>query len=333
MPASAYVTEQGAVIRREGRRFLVTKGEETLFELPAWRVERVLIFGAVQVTTQAMAFFLDEGVDLVFFSSNGRYRGQLVGPMSANVYLRLAQYGRLNQDAARLSFGRAVVTAKLANARALLLRYQRNHPGVAFSEELEELDRCICGAQRAASLQELTGVEGQGTAAYFRAYGRMLTRDFRFERRTRRPPRDPVNAALSLGYALLTAEIVGALYHVGLDPYVGLYHQPHYGRPSLALDLCEEFRHPVVDMLVLEVLNRGILAGEDFTEDADGEGVRLSQDGLKAFLAQYERRVTKEFRDRETGQLLTIRALIRRQARALASFVLGRTDYHPFRIR
>jgi len=331
--ACVYLTEQGAVLRREGKRFLVTKGGEALFEIPAWRVERVLVFGAVQVTTQALAFLLDQGADLVFFSLGGRYRGQLVGPASANVHLRLAQYERLRQEESRLAFGRAVVAAKLGNARALLLRYQRNHPGADFSCEVAELTACLEEAGRAAALAELTGIEGRGTAAYFRAYARMFTREARFERRTRRPPADPVNAALSLGYSLMAAELVGALYQVGLDPYIGFYHGPHYGRPSLALDLMEEFRHPVVDMLVLDLFNRGILDRGDFLEDEEERGVRLSPEGLRVFLEQYDRRLTRRFKERETGHQVSMRQLFRRQARTLASFVMGRTGYHPFRVR
>lgn len=288
--AALYVVEQGAVVQKEGERLVVRKEGRPLASVPVFKVDSVVVFGGVQVSTQAVALLLANGVELAFMSVDGRLKGRLMPAESRNVLLRLQQYQRYHDADFRLKLGRAVVRGKLANARALVLRYLRNHPEAPLVGPLRSLEDSLAQVDTAADLDSLRGIEGRGAAAYFTAFARMLTGELKFSGRSRRPPGDPVNALLSLGYSLLTHEVFGAVAARGLDPYLGFYHDVRYGRPALALDLVEEFRAPVVDRMVLSLVNRRVLGPDDFEEGEEG-GVFLTKEGFRRFLATYEERL------------------------------------------
>ncbi|MDR7588022.1 MAG: CRISPR-associated endonuclease Cas1 [Armatimonadota bacterium] len=288
--AALYVVEQGAVVQKEGERLVVRKDGRSLANVPVFKVDSVVVFGGVQVSTQAMALLLARGVELAFMSMDGRLKGRLMPVESRNVLLRLQQYERYHDPAFRLELARAVVRGKLLNARALILRYQRNHPDAPLDEPLGALEDSLARIDSAGDLDSLRGMEGRGTAAYFTAFARMVTGELRFSGRSRRPPGDPVNALLSLGYSLLTQEMFGAIAARGFDPYLGFFHDVRYGRPALALDLVEEFRAPVVDRMVLALVNRRVFGPADFEEGTEG-GVFLTKDAFRRFLAAYEDRL------------------------------------------
>ena len=325
-----YITQQGAVLKKTSRRLVVYKGEEKIAEVPVIKVDRVMIFGNVQVTAPTVAFLLDSCVDLCYLSSRGRYRGRLVAAESKNVLLRIAQYERYLDDDFQLQISKALVAAKIKNALGLIRRYRRRYPELDFSQEMASLDDALNGIESRTQVSSLLGVEGHATAVYFRAFGRMFRQDeMSFTKRTRRPPKDPVNSLLSFGYTLVTNEILSFLFAVGFDPYIGHLHSLGYGRPSLALDMTEEFRHPVVDRFTLYLVNKDIISSTDF-DDRGEVGFFLTQDALKQYFHHYEKRISQTFRDGITEENVSYRGLFRRQAYRLAKSIQTGELYEPY---
>jgi CRISPR-associated protein Cas1 len=326
--ATLYITEQGAKLTRESHRLLVIRGDEVLLDVPVIKVERVLIFGYAQITTQALELLLNEGVSTSFLSMDGRLKGTLEAIGSKNIPLRMKQYERSRDPEFCLSLAKRIVTGKIRNQKRLVQRFAHNRPAEDFAVALRDMDIMLGAVERRTAIGGLMGVEGRATAVYFEAYGRMFNQESRFEKRSRRPPRDPVNSLLSLGYTLLSNEYFSAVAAVGLDPYLGFFHQIDYGRPSLALDLVEELRHPLVDMLTLDVFNRKILQTSDFCQQAGG--FYLTSDARKKYLAKYERRMTIKFKHPRRGENTTVRSIIREQVLEMARAIKSEKDYESF---
>jgi len=330
--ATLYVTEPGARIEKEYRRLLVTKDDDTLLAVPLGRVSEVVLVGTVGATTPALLMLLDEGIPLSFVTRTGQLRGRLAPPSPKNLPLRHAQYDRARDPAFCLAVGRAIVDGKLRNSRALAYRMRRARPQIA-AEWLERIERAVEAVAQAGDLDTLRGVEGSAAKAYFEVLRQALRPEMTFEKRTRRPPRDPVNALLSLGYTLLTQNLITACEVVGLDPYDGFFHADKYGRPALALDLVEEFRGPVVDSVVQLVVNKRVVGPGDFEEGREG-GIYLSNRGLRKFLEQYTHRLNTEIVHPYHERRLTYQRVFEVQARLLAKTIQGELDrYVPFRVR
>ncbi len=257
--ATIYLTEQGSKLSKTSKRLVIEKDGQTLLEIPEFKVERVLIFGNVQITTQAMAFLLDNGIEVSFLSLYGKYRGRLSPVESKNAQLRIHQYQKHLDAEFKVSLAKSIVHAKLNNGRELLMRYARNHPEIDFSQDKTEMEDCISRLDHKESVNSVMGVEGAAASVYFEAFGKMLRKELGFEGRQRRPPKDPVNALLSLGYTLIGNEMHSLICAVGFDPYIGFFHGIDYGRPSLALDLIEPFRHAIIDRFTLYLVNNFFL--------------------------------------------------------------------------
>ena len=206
--------------------------------------------------------------------------------------------------------------------------------GSTVAQHLERLAAAVAEARRAADLAALRGMEGMGSKAYFAVYRACLRPGFTFDKRTRRPPRDPVNALLSLGYTMLGEAVATALEVVGLDPYEGFYHADKYGRPALALDLLEEFRGPVADSVVLTLINKRMLQPDDFTEPEANGGVYLSRHGLALFLREFSDRLQAVLTHPLAGRPLTYQKCLEVQARQAAKVIMGEEpEYRPLRVR
>lgn len=287
--AFLYLMEQGSVLRKSGDRFLVEKQDEVILDLPYHKLETVLLFGNVQVTTQALAELLEKGVNLSLFSRQGSYRGSLAPPRGKNVELRISQFEAFRDRTRALAIAREIVAAKIANGLAVLDRYRRHNEVDAGFEThrtaLEEASRTCRGAENTAALD---GVEGAAAHSYFEAVMQFNKSGMSWPGRQKHPAPDPLNAMLSLVYTLIMHELTGLLEGAGLDPYLGFLHQIDYGRPSLALDLMEPFRHPVGDRLALNLVNRRVVEADDFQGAGEHPGVFLSPKALKRFLAEYE---------------------------------------------
>jgi len=330
--ATMYVTEQGARIEKEYRRLLVTKHDEVLLAVPLGRVSEVVLVGWVGATTPALLMLLDAGVPLSFVTRTGKLRGRLTPPSPKNLPLRHAQYDRARDPVFCLAVGRAIVDGKLRNSRALAYRIRRSRPQIAAAW-LERIERAVAAVAQADDLDTLRGIEGAAAKTYFQVLRGALRPEMTFEKRTRRPPRDAANALLSLGYTLLTQNLMTACEVVGLDPYDGFFHADKYGRPALALDLVEEFRGPVVDSVVQLVINKRMIGPEDFT-GRPGGGIYLSDRGLHKFLRQYTHRLNTAILHPRYGRRLTYQRIFEVQARLLAKTIQRELDtYPPFRVR
>jgi len=327
--ATLYITEQHSIIRKTSDRLIVEKNKEVLLEVPCLKLDTVLIYGNVQVTTQALAEMLDHGIELAILSLSGQLRGQLTPPKAKNMPLRMRQYETSRSEGFCLRIAREIVRAKIANQAAVLRRLRQNRPELIPLDAITKLDRAAAGVERAGSIEALLGVEGGAAAGYFQALGPAVPAEIGFDNRNRRPPRDPFNALLSFGYVLAGNELQALLDAMGFDPYLGFYHQIDYGRPSLALDLLEEFRAPLVDRLALSLFNRRIFQAKDFTETPE-RGSRLHRESLKRFFPLYEEELTSPFQ--VDGEALTFRQLFRRQAERLARTLIEEEPYRAFRL-
>lgn len=240
----------------------------------------------------------------------------------------MRQYDVARAEAECLAFACELVRAKIENSAAVLKRFRANHPDALPVAAVAEVERAAAAIDRVSSLDALRGVEGTDTARYFQAFEAVVPAELGFSGRNRRPPRDPVNALLSFGYVLVGNEIQSLLDGMGFDPYLGFYHQLDYGRPSLAFDLLEEFRAPLVDRWTAALLNRGVLAREAFA-GSEKEGVLLTRQGMMRYFPAYEAELTTPFLI--DGEPLTFRQLFRRQAERLAR-ALTEGAYRGFRL-
>ena len=329
-----YVTEPGAGVYCRGERLQVKRRKEVLAEVHLYELEQVILMGQIALSAPAMNTLLERGVDTVLLSTHGRYRGRLVGPARLNVVLRQKQFKRYEDEPFRLGVARAVVEGKLRNMRTLLMRLARRR-SVDVKAVAHLLRRSIQQVGKVDNAESLRGIEGAGTAAYFGALGAFLPEELHFKGRNRRPPKDPANALLSFGYALLANSVEGAIYVAGLDPYLGFLHVVDYGRPSLALDLMEEFRPVLVDALVLDLANHGRVRSEDF-EARDG-GVFLQGEGRKRLIEGYQRRLEERVAypvSAERVERISYRRCLEYQVRRLARVVLGEeAEYKAFLVR
>ncbi len=359
--AVAYVIEQNASIIREGERLIVKKGDTILHSLHLFKLEQLVLFGNVSITPPAMASLLKGDVDTVFMSRNGYYRGRLQPLFSKNITLRCEQFKKMVDEGFRTEAARAIVIGKLVNMRTMLLRLNRSREDAGLDDNILSIKSLIPKSAVADGLDSLRGYEGRGTAVYFEGFSKgFLAEGVEFKKRVRRPPTDPVNALLSLGYTLLFNSVMAAVSLVGFDPYLGCLHTVDYGRPSLALDLMEEWRPVIVDSLVLGVFNLKTITRDDFvlggtgdiedgedrlndewpTEGHDVENekpkasVRLTDSGFRKFIAQFERKMNEKIRFHITDRQLSYRDCLREQVRHFSRYLKGEeSKYQPISLR
>lgn len=327
--AFVYLTRQGASVRRRGRSLIVEVDGKQESELEVHRIDALCIFGRAHLTTPAVELLLRNGVETAFLTKAGRLKGQLTPARPRNITLRLAQFQRFLDVQERLAMSRKIVGAKLGNALGVLKRFASNHPGALPAEAMGAVADACLRAGTIGDLAGLRGVEGAGSRAYFQAFRSMNLSELAFDGRSSRPPRDPVNALLSFGYVLLGNEIQHLLDAVGLDPYLGFYHEPVDRRASLAVDLIEELRHPLIDRFVLTQVNRKVFSLADFRGCGDrpsAAGVRLSPIALNRFLASYDEWMNRPGR----GDAKAPRRIVRRQIELLADWLRNDQDYQPY---
>jgi CRISPR-associated protein Cas1 len=327
-----YLNTQGVRVGKSGAVLQVKEDRTVLQEVRIGEICQVSLMGNIQITTQAVQALCEAGVPVCYFSMGGWFYGITVGLNVKNVFLRRSQFRLSDAEYFALAFARRLVAGKIRNQRTLL---QRNHvePNRATLAAMKEMaDR----AEMARSLEELLGLEGNGARLYFGDFGGMIKPGegqeaadlpFDFEGRNRRPPRDPVNALLSLGYSLLAKDLTVACYAVGFDPYIGFYHQPRFGRPALALDLMEPFRPLIVDSAVLSAINGGMVTSRDFVRV--GGSVALTASGRKAFFRAYELRMDTLVTHPLFDYRVSYRRLLEIQSRLLARVLEGEIGEYP----
>jgi CRISPR-associated protein Cas1 len=330
--ATMYVTEQGARIEKEYRRILVTKDDVVLMRVPLVRVSHIVLVGRVGTTTPALLALLRADVGLSLIGQTGRLRGRLMPPTGKNIPRRHAQYAQAQDPVFCLEIARAIVGGKLCNQRTMARRICRNHPEIDEAS-VKALDEAEESVEDATSLAELRGLEGLGARAYFQILRQAIPAGWGLERRARRPPPDPANALLSLGYTLLGQNMITAAEIVGLDPYDGFFHADKHGRPALALDLVEEFRSIIADSVMLTLINKEMLTLDDFRPGPKG-GVYLKPKALKTFFRQYGTRIHTRVTHPTVKHRLTYQQCFEVQARLLTKVIEGkRPTYEPFLTR
>ncbi|HCF58211.1 MAG TPA: CRISPR-associated endonuclease Cas1 [Myxococcales bacterium] len=332
---TAYIAQTGASLRRQGGLLQVFVKREKVAELPARELEQLVLLGNVVLTPAALDLVVERGIDTVMLTMSGRFRGRIVGGPSHNVKLRLAQYGVMSEPARCLSLAQRVVEAKVFNQRALLMRFARSHGKPPRIEDAaRRIEAVRVRSRLSQTLDEVRGCEGAASAVYFGVFGELIrVEGFRFDGRNRRPPMDPVNALLSLGYTLLLNAVEAAINIVGLDPYLGALHAPEAGRPSLACDLVEEHRAPLIDALVVAAINQGAIQPGDFEESGPGEPVVMRREAVRAVVELFERRMERQVRYEPQQRKLSWRQVLEQQARRLAREVLGEKEYEGVRMR
>ncbi len=318
-----YVIQQGAKLRLENRRLRVELDGEMLDSIPLAHLSQVVLFGNISLTTPAMGALMDQGIEVIFLTQDGAYRGRLVGSVTPHVPLRRAQYSRLNDPGFVLAMAKGFVEAKLRHQRTLLQRHNRAPQGSGRRDDPEIVAACdqigqaIEAIPRRTALSALLGLEGSATAAYFRGLRRLFDPAWNFSDRNRRPPRDPVNVLLSFGYTLLLQLASSAVQAVGLDPFAGFLHEVAYNRPALGLDLMEEFR-PVVDGIVLWCCNSGQVTLNDFIPGDAERPLLLTDPGRRRFLQAFENRLDQRMIHPGRGQGFPLRQCLVEQARQIA---------------
>ncbi len=356
--AVLYVQEPGAHVGRRSEHLVVTLGGKETNRVPIVSVRQVVVFGNVQVSTQALHTLAEAEVPVVFLSMYGKFIATVMPAPPKNVALRAAQYQVFSDPTRARPLARAVVAAKVANQRTLLMRSLRSQPRASTpthaavpvpaptpdqagdaegdpgnvsrraSDEPAVRDMALMLARVADAPDRdvLLGLEGQAAAVYFANFGRMLKArapgaTFDFTTRNRRPPRDPVNSLLSFAYAILVKDCFSAVCTVGFDPYQGFYHVGRHGRPSLALDLMEEFRPVIADSVVLNLINNGMLVNADFLTWNDA--CYLTDQGRKTFFEAYEQRKATEVTHPVFGYKMSYGRMLEVQVRMLAAYVRG----------
>lgn len=320
-----YVTDNGVQLNKKSNRILLKKENKILDEVPMLDLKRVIIFGNNQVSTQLLQHFASKGIDVAFLSSCGRFKFRLVSETSKNISLRMAQHELYRDKSFRIKLSQSIVQAKIHNQRSLLVRYQRNRPEVDLKNYLEILKKSSHQVREKHEIDEIMGVEGYAGKTYFEAYGKLLLGGFIFTKRAYHPPPDPVNALLSFGYMVLFNEIGSLLEGTGFDGFLGFLHSIHYGRLSLATDLIEELRSPLIDQLVLYLINTNSIRLEQFSPNEDG--VLMDSPAMKTFLSNYEKFMTTDFLNVQSKKRTNYRQIIRDQVNNLEKTLLHNEEY------
>ena len=267
-----------------------------------------------------------------WISRGGALLGRLVPELSRTADLRLHQFRTIENTDSAMELGRSFVDAKLANAAAFLSNLRSNRTGEPrFGQTIAHLGRLRERIPTTKDRETLLGFEGEGAAQYFSVLGLAFSGDITFETRRRRPPPDPANALLSLGYVLLTNLIASILEARGFDPYLGVLHTPRSGRPSLALDMIEEFRHPLVDRFVLRLCNRRQFRPECFKTDEKTSGIRLKRDHLKHFFREWEGMLDTRMAGLDDD--ISVEQAVQRQVDRLADHIRGREAYRALLLK
>jgi len=330
-----YVMTQGTVLGLDHDAVKVEVDGELRLRLPLLRLSGIVVFGRVMVSPYLIQRCAEDGRSLVWLDGRGRFKARIQGAVRGNVLLRRAQHLALSDPDRPWQIGRQIVAAKIQNSRVALLRGARDsrvdRERVLLTSAADRLASALQGLEGATDLDRIRGAEGEAARAYFQALPLLVKGDraaFAMERRSRRPPKDRMNALLSFLYALLRTECSAALEGVGLDPQVGFLHALRPGRPALALDLMEEFRPVLADRLALRLINLRQLGPKDF-DALPGGAFQLSDDGRRTVLTAYQRRKEETVRHPALQASIPLGLVPHVQARLLARHLRGDLAAYP----
>ncbi|MBS1792182.1 MAG: CRISPR-associated endonuclease Cas1 [Acidobacteria bacterium] len=335
-----YIQEHGTVLRCEDERLRVSKDDQELLDLPAFKIDQIILFGNAMVTTPAMKFCMRNNIPIIVLSGRGEFFGVIESTNNQNVILQQQQFARVADEGFVLETARRIVAGKIGNCRALLQRRQR----ASGTRTDDRLAKAIAAIEEikgklsfAETIDQVRGYEGSAAARYYDGLAACIQSPFEFKGRTRRPPLDPVNALLSFGYTLLFYNIYAIARGRGLSPYVGSLHSIRQGHPALCSDLIEELRAPIVDSLVTAVLNKRVIGQGDFyySETSGGKrGCFLTDPARRTFIAQFEQRINTVVQHPRAGINTTWRGCIDIQIGHYVQLLRGEiAEYLPIEIR
>lgn len=344
--STLYLTEQYSFVRLEGETLRLQKSGEcngNPVRIPLNQIEQVMVLGDITLSTAAMHELMKRRIPIHYLSAWGASYGSVLADWGKNSLARIAQYALYLHRERSFDVARQCIIGKLHNMRTMLVRYARERDvAEPLNTAAQHIRRCIRELRELAvpdrnddrmhGLGPLFGLEGSGSNAYFSVFGHLLKGEWSFTGRVKRPPTDPINAMLSFGYSLLSNQVVSLIHAVGLDPGLGVLHQPGFGKPALALDLVEAFRPIIVDSVVLTLINTGQIGPDDFSHEF---GVyRLKDKPRKTFLERYEARLNEQVQHPIFGYRVSYRRCIELQIRLFTKYAQGEIErYVPFTVR
>ena len=327
-----YVTTQGAYLHQEGETVVASVDHADVLRLPIHTLSGIVCFGQVSCSPPLLGLCGERGVHVSFLTEWGKFLARVTGPVSGNVLLRREQVRRSEDPAAACELARSFVLGKLANSRTVLQRVQRDHgPDPAITRSVDAIADVIRRVQRATDIDTLRGLEGEAANHYFDAFDGMILsqRDaFSMQTRSRRPPLDPLNALLSFLYTILAHDCEAALESVGLDPQIGFLHALRPGRPSLALDLMEEFRSILADRVALSLINLNQITGKGFTTTESG-AVMMDSATRKTVLQTWQKKKQETIQHPFLDEKVEVGLLPYAQALLLSRHLRGDLDAYP----
>jgi CRISPR-associated protein Cas1 len=330
-----YLLQHGQVLAKESERLVVRQEHKVVREIPAIKVDQIMVFGNAQITTQAMQFCLQERIPIYLLSGQGQYYGVIDSFSTEPVLLQRAQFLRATDPVFCLTLSIAIVYGKIANSRLMLQRLARSRSHPAYTPAIETLKLVLTQLAGATSLDELRGFEGNAAKVYFQAVAASLENDWGFSHRVRQPPTDAINAMLSYGYTLLFYNLYSLLRSRGLNPQVGFFHAVRPGHPALASDMMEEFRALVVDAVVWKLVFNRKLTPEDFDYPQQvGQGCYLKPPARLVFIKALEEKLNSSVTHPQTGLSLDYRRCMEYQAQLLAEAIRGKAaGYQALQLR
>lgn len=327
-----YITTPESYLSKDGMNVVVSVNQAEVFRIPIINIESIVTFGYMGASPGLMKLCNDNNVSLTFLSPNGRFVSHIHGQTRGNVLLRKAQYNYSEQDDWSLHISQIIIGGKIQNYRNILRRFVRDNGGNTAVESaannLEQFKRAVF---RTTDRLSLMGVEGMAASRYFEAFPHLIIQQrdgFPFSGRNRRPPKDAVNAMLSLAYTLITNDVVSALETVGLDPYVGFLHTLRPGRASLALDLTEELRAYLGDRFVLSLINRRQITPTDFLYQGE-QGITMTDDARRTFITAWQNRKKETLVHPYLGEKIPVGLIPHAQAMLLARYIRNDIDDYP----
>ncbi|MDB9309681.1 type I-D CRISPR-associated endonuclease Cas1d [Aphanizomenon sp. CS-733/32] len=325
-----YISQADSFIGKVDERINVKFEKKIIIDVPFIKLDSVVVLGRSTLSPAVVYELINRHIPLSFIDEMGHYLGQLQPEMSGNIFIRKAQWQAAGETPQSIHLVQGFIRGKLKNYRQTLMRYQREFNDIDLSKSIPRIEQVIAAINSTESINSLRGLEGSGSAAYFGCFDSLIRNSqFSFPKRVRRPPTDPVNSLLSFGYSLLRHDLQSAVNIVGFDPYLGYLHFDRYNRPSLALDLMEEFRPLVVDAVVLSSLNKQLLTPANFVTEPLSGAVSLTPEGRKTFLTLYEKKKISEFKHPVMGRKCSYREAFELQTRLLAKYLMGTVDKYP----
>ena len=327
-----YIQTQGTYLRQEGETVVVERERNVIARIPIHTLSGIVCFGNVLCSPFLLGLCGERGVHVSFLSEHGKFMARVEGPVSGNVLLRVSQMKVASTSETALPIAKNFIIGKILNSRNVLQRRLRDHgPESSCEQAVQRLASYIRDVRNVGSLDQLRGTEGEAAASYFDVFNTLLMAQqsaFSIKGRNRRPPLDPMNALLSFLYTLLAHDCTGALESVGLDPQIGFLHALRPGRPSLALDLMEEFRAPLADRMALNLVNLQQLSPKSFKTTESG-AVEMTDDAMKTLLKAWQMKKKETILHPFLNEKVEIGLLPYVQALLLARHLRGDLDAYP----